>query len=146
MEAGLGLTRELRAMTTLPFAGIDLLRTIDPQHVSQLEVIKGRLTHALSATLQETEDRVAECERAGTALRADSVDESLQAARAAAYEDAEKQLLSVVSQAGEDFRERFAKARALLGDDWPLRHPFAVPAAMQPIHAPAVDAPGASSP
>lgn len=116
-------------MTTLPLAAIDLLRVIEPERVKLMEHIKQRLAARTDQSRETVERRALELEQVNDARRFRAVEESFAQDAARAEQDAARQIDRVATTGGAQFRQIFAKARALLGERWPLANLAAVPGA-----------------
>jgi hypothetical protein len=129
LELGERLKPEVRAMTSLPIAAVDLLRVVEPERIHLLEQSKGRLEQRLAAARRAAEGRAAEFERKPDPAGSGQIEMRLEQETALAQTKAERELDSAVAGATPSFRGYFAQARNLLGADWPLLSPIALPAA-----------------
>lgn len=123
------LKPEARPMTTLPLAAIDLLRVVEPERVKLMEHIKQRLAARTDQSRETVERRALELEQVNDARRFRAVEESFAQDAARAEQDAARQIDRVATAGGTQFRQIFARARALLGEQWPLANLAAVPGA-----------------
>lgn len=135
MTLGEQLEPDARAMSTLPIAAVDLLRVIEPERVKRMEEIKHRKDMQEDKVRQAAEQRAAELERKGNAQQLHMVEHDLAAATEDAWRIAAQELKAVTDGAGGLFRQIFAKARNLLGEQWPLESPIAMPRAPVPSGA-----------
>jgi len=128
LVSGAQLKPEVRSMTTLPIAAMDLLRVCDPARTAQIEQLKQRLDQGLATLEAEAENR-AGAEGAGISREAaTAIEQQLAAASQQAESAAEAQLAALVAEGADDYRHSFAHARELLGADWPLIGSAAIPA------------------
>jgi hypothetical protein len=131
INLGKRLKPEARAMTTLPLAAVDLLRVAEPERVKQMEGIKHRLDARIEKLREVAERHAAKLEKNGQPSQFRAVEEDLARETANAQREAAQDLDAVVASGGEQFRQIFAQARALLGVQWPLFSPVALPRASQ---------------
>ncbi len=128
LASGARLKPEVRSMTTLPIAAMDLLRVCDPARTAQIEQLKQRLDQGLATLEAEAENR-AGAEGAGISHEAAAaIEQQLAAASHQADSAAEAHLAALVAEGDDDYRHSFAHARELLGADWPLIGGAAIPA------------------
>jgi hypothetical protein len=130
LEVGERLKPEARAMTSLPIASVDLLRTLEPERIRLLEESKGRLEQRLVEARRAAEEGAADLERNPDPTTARRIESMLGQQTESARAEAERELESVVTEASPSFRDHFARARALLGADWPLLSPVGLAAAL----------------
>lgn len=127
LASGARLKPEVRGMTTLPIAAMDLLRVCDPARTAQIEQLKQRLDQGLAALEAEAESQ-AGAEGAGISREAaTAIEQQLAAASRQAESEAEARLAALVAEGADDYRQYFTQARELLGVDWPLIGGAAIP-------------------
>jgi tetratricopeptide (TPR) repeat protein len=135
MDFGQRLKPAVRGMTTLPLAAVDLLRVVEPERVKFMEDIKQRLDARIDQLRAAVEQRAAELERMGDVQKFHAVEDGLARKTAHAEQEAAQKLNATAASASVQFRQLFAKGRALLGDPWPLASPVALPRAPQTSQA-----------
>jgi hypothetical protein len=132
LKLGARLKPDARAMTTLPIAAADLLRIIEPDRIACMADVKHRLDARKDRALAATEARAVALEQADDPEPFAEAEEEL--ARETAYAEAEaaRELDAMAAAGSPRFREVFAVARDLLGQDWPLGSAAALPRAPKP--------------
>lgn len=136
LTLGEQLAPDVRAMTTLPVAAVDLLRVIDAARVKMIEDIKRRQNTRHGQALAAAEEHAAALENTDDMQALRTVETQLARELEAADETAARELDNVTTAGAADFRETFARARDLLGPDWPLNMPVALPAAASGVTYP----------
>lgn len=127
VDVGAALKPEARAMTTLPVALVDTLRTLDAPRVARMQLAKGRLQQALDGIGQRSEARGTQLAAAGAADALAIVDqERAQQAEAAAAE-ARTAMDAAAHGADAPFLQALARGKALLGADWLVDNDTALP-------------------
>lgn len=127
VDLGAALKPEARAMTTLPVALVDMLRTLEAPRVERMQLAKGRLQQALDGIGQRSEARGAQLTAAGVAGALAIVDqERAQQAEAAAAE-ARAAIDAAAQGAGAPFQQVLARGQGLLGVDWLVDNDTALP-------------------
>ncbi len=129
LTLGERLKPEERAMTTLPIAAIDLLRVVEPERVKMMEDIKHRQDAQIDASRTSAERRAATLEHTSDVKQLRAVEKSLMVEAAEAQQKATHHLEALVAAGGGPFRQIFARARDLLGGQWPLADSVAIPRA-----------------
>ncbi|MGH8578794.1 MAG: hypothetical protein ACREVK_01270 [Gammaproteobacteria bacterium] len=124
---GEALKPEARAMTTLPIAAVDLLRIVEPARVTQMEEVKHRLDARIDASRRTLEQQAQSLGETATQQQFQALEDDLSVAIAAADLDADRALESITSAGNQQFRRIFVKAREMLGKEWPLFSPAAMP-------------------
>ncbi|MPY87895.1 MAG: hypothetical protein GEU99_08240 [Luteitalea sp.] len=135
MDIGQGLEPNARAMTTLPVAGVDLLRTIDPERVHVLELTKARLETRLVEALRRAEERTISMEKNPDPVLAREIEADLNREIGQAHADAEQEIAPIVAAGSRPFQQQFARARQLLGPTWPMGSPLALPTLVETADA-----------
>lgn len=135
LDVGQRLKPEVRGMTTLPLAAVDLLRVVEPERVRFMEEIKHQLEARLDQLRAAVEQRAAELEQGGETQKFRAVEDGLARKTGHAEQEAAQKLNATATSGSSQFRQIFAKARALLGDSWPLASPVALPQAPQTSQA-----------
>ena len=120
-----------RQMTTLPIAAVDVLRVVEPKRVKRMEALKQRQEAQIGAARASAEQRIAVLEHNGDAQRLRVIEDRLAHETAQARQEAAQSLNKLVGAGNEQFRALFARARDLLGEQWPLLDPMAMPQAAQ---------------
>jgi hypothetical protein len=132
LSIGERMKPDVRAMTSLPIAAVDLLRTVDPYRVSRMDDIRRRLDAGMVEARTAAERCVAELERGGDQQQLRSVEDGLARETARLGQEAARELDAVAASAGEPFHRMFQRVRGLLGPTWPLDDPMAFPRAAEP--------------
>jgi hypothetical protein len=114
-------------MTTLPIAAVDLLRLLDADRVRAMEEVKRRVDEGSVAARARAEASATPLETDVNPQRAGEVDAALASDLAAAQQQGEQELSSLVAEAPEDFRDEFAMIRETLNADWPRAFLSAIP-------------------
>lgn len=120
LASGARLKPDVRGMTTLPVAAMDLLRVCDPARTAQIEQLKQRLDQGLATLEAKAEDRAGAEGASISREAAAAIEQDLAAASRQAESAAEARLAALVAEGADDYRHYFARARELLGADWPL--------------------------
>jgi hypothetical protein len=120
LTAGQRLRPEARAMTTLPLAANDLLGIIDEGKAKDIESIRVRGVQGLESLNDAFEQRMAPLERSGDRDAMLVAEQTLMRSNADLAQQVHRELATLVARAGSEFQERFAWARRLLGESWPL--------------------------
>jgi hypothetical protein len=113
------LKPEARPMTTLPLAGVELLRLIEPQRIKAMEQVSHHLNASISQSREQAERRVTELESSGDRRRLRAVEQQLTERIALAQQTAEQELDAACLTADPQFREVYSKLRELLSERWP---------------------------
>jgi tetratricopeptide (TPR) repeat protein len=123
-EAALALGETLppseRAMSTLPMAIGDLLRSMSPDRMRMLDAIGQRRGKRIEQARRSVEARAVELEGTTDPAEFHAAEARFEAERAAAAGAAGDELQSFASGGSDAFRRTFAKAKTLLGDAWPI--------------------------
>lgn len=128
MAFGEKLEPDMRNNTTMPIAAIDLLRVIEPPRVAEMEKIKQRRDATNERERSQIEQQAATAKQGDSAMLAAA--EFHQANEdALAKQTAYSELDPLVANGSEQFHDVFAPARDLLGQEWPLENPIALPQA-----------------
>jgi hypothetical protein len=132
LDIGASMKPDVRPMTTLPIAAVDVLRAADAPHVTALEHSKAVLEAKLTEALQRAERSAADLETGAEPPPCDAIDATLERERAEAYAETERDVAAIVAAANPAFREHFERGRRLLGVGWPMQIALAVPAVPEP--------------
>jgi hypothetical protein len=132
LDIGESMKPDVRPMTTLPIAAVDVLRAADAPQVTALEHSKAALEAKLTEALQRAERSGAELETDAEPPPYDAIDATLERERAEAYAETERDVTAIVAAANPAFREHFERGRRLLGVGWPMQIALAVRAVPEP--------------
>ncbi|MES2717008.1 MAG: hypothetical protein V4795_14660 [Pseudomonadota bacterium] len=136
VDLGASLKPEARAMTTLPVALVDALRTLDAPRVARMQQTKRRLQQALDGVRQRAEQRGAQLAAAQVPSALVIVDQERQQQAEAAATRAHAELDAAAQGAEADFIRTLARGRALLGADWLVDNDIALPPSPDEAAAP----------
>jgi len=126
LALGEGLKPEGRAMTTLPWLGVELLRLIEPQRTARIEALKHRLEREQAQRCAGMEQQAAALEAGGDAAALKQLEDRHAEHTQQALQQAQQQAEREAAGGGADFLAMFGHARRLLGPDWPLAMPGAI--------------------
>jgi hypothetical protein len=123
------LEPDARANSTLPIAAFDVLRLVDPERTREIEAIKHRMEARQKKAQETAEQQASMQEETAGPEQAQRIEQQLGADKQQAAQSATKELDLVVAKGSERFGEVFGRARVLLGPNWPLLDPIAIPSA-----------------
>ncbi len=129
MGLGEQMEPDMRNNTTLPIAAVDYLRVIELDRVKKMEAIKQRRDAGINQSREHAEQQAAQAEKSGVTEQLKAVESKLADETARAEQAAARELDALVTGADPQFRGIFAQARGLLGAEWPLENPVALPMA-----------------
>lgn len=118
LSLGEKLKPDVRAMTTLPIAAVDLLRTIDPQRIEHMEHIKFRQKKQEDAIRQRADQQAAELETSEDQQMFDAVEAELETAMDQARQWSAQRVGALAADGDKPFKQVAAKAQELLGASW----------------------------
>lgn len=127
LAMGAPLRSEVRGMTTLPLAAVDMLRAVDPERAASIEAVKLRLDQRLEQDRRTAGERIGAAGAAISEASAQAIERQLDESLARSRAAAENEIGQVVAQGSDTFAACFANARRLLGSDWPLLGTAAFP-------------------
>lgn len=126
------LEPDKRTMTTLPFAGMDILRALDPDRAKQVEDVKHRMDARQKQVLSNTEQQVSRLNDRAEAQQFHAVERSLEQGVREAEGIARQELNAIVANSSEPFRQYLADMQRLLGPEWPLTGTVAITPLLEP--------------
>jgi tetratricopeptide (TPR) repeat protein len=126
------LEPDTRANTTLPFAGMDILRVVDPDRAKRVEDLKHRMDTRQKQVLDMAEQQIASLSDRAEAQQFQAVDRSLEKGARDAEETARYELNAIVAESSEPFQRYVSEMRRLLGPEWPLTGTLAITPLSQP--------------
>ena len=119
----------MRSNTTLPIAVVDLLRVVEPKQVKKMEDIKRRRDMVIDQSRNRCEQHAASAEKNGDTGNLSAIELQMMDEAARAEHAAGRELDTLVSKGGPQYRQIYAHACELLGVAWPLVNPIALPSA-----------------
>jgi hypothetical protein len=120
LAVGERLRPDVRGMTTLPLAAIDLLRVLDDDRTKAIDEIRTRATGRAEALSGMLEQHAALHERTVDPGATRAVEDGLARENDAVAQQAEQELQALVTGADGAFQRAFARARRVIGRGWPL--------------------------
>ena len=133
LEYGQLLKPDVRAMTSLPLAAVDLLRVIEPERVASMEAVKGRFLGRTDAAREHLERSSRAVETGADVQQPEVLDATFRTDTTAALDAAAGELEGLAAAGGEQFTDAFAVVRALFHTAWPHALLDALPrAAVEP--------------
>ena len=120
LAMGAQLRAEVRGMTTLPLAAVDMLRAVDPERTASVEAVKLRLDRQLEQDRREAGEQAAAAGATISEASALQIESQLDESLARSRQAAEDELQQLVADGSGTFAACFANSRRLLGSDWPL--------------------------
>jgi tetratricopeptide (TPR) repeat protein len=129
LRLGAQLPAEERLATTLPIVAFDVLRLLDQERVTQMERIKHELDADVDQLKEAAEQQAAAAEHLHDPQHFRAIEETLARDIAGATKENADAFDALVAAGGKQFTESFEKARVLLGKEWPLTNPIAIPRA-----------------
>lgn len=114
------LKPEVRLLTTLPLAGVDLLLALDPERVAQMEQVKSDLEIRSRLAKAELERSAGALGGVATAETESAIEQRYQTTLQNLKIESAGRLDRIISSATPQFQQQFARSSHLLGDDWPL--------------------------
>jgi tetratricopeptide (TPR) repeat protein len=120
LTLGEQLEPDMRPMTSLPIAAVDLLRVIEPKRVEQMEHIKYHQNKQMDELRKKAEQRAAELEQSTQIQPFREIEKDLDQEIAKAEKSASQQIDSLYTSGSESFQQVFIRSRDLIGTTWPL--------------------------
>jgi tetratricopeptide (TPR) repeat protein len=120
LAMGAQLRAEVRGMTTLPLAAVDMLRAVDSERTASVEAVKLRLDRQLEQDRREAGEQAAAAGATISEASALQIESQLDESLARSRQTAEDELQQLVADASGTFAACFANSRRLLASDWPL--------------------------
>lgn len=120
------LEPDKRTMTTLPFAGMDILRAEDPDRAKRVEDVKHRMDARQKQILDKAEQQVAGLSDRAEAQQVQAVERSLEQGARKAEGTARHELNALVMDGSEPFQRYVLEMQRLLGLEWPLTGTVAI--------------------
>jgi len=117
---GSHLQPDLRLMSTLPIAALDLLRMLDARCVERMEKISNRAKARESDAFQALERQAAKLENRRDLASFDVAETQYTNQLQAAQQTVDQELLAAAGGGNRRFVEAFENARQLLGPQWPM--------------------------
>lgn len=114
------LKPEVRMMTTVPLAAIDLLRIIDPHRVQLMEDIKYHLVQSTQKANELMEQQAKNSDKSSDAQQLRAIEEKFKLEIERVEQKTIQSLDEVAKQGSDQFRDTFFQARGLLNKEWPL--------------------------
>ena len=133
LKLGQSLKSDARAMTTLPFAAIDLLRVIDPRRVSGMEYIAYQKNTRLEAAQSKADKNALALGKNEDPVAFQTIEKALEKETTHIGLSSARQVDTLAGAGCESFREVFSTSRKMLGDNWPINTLAGVPANAQSI-------------
>jgi tetratricopeptide (TPR) repeat protein len=124
LDLGRHLKPEARGMTTLPIAAMDLLRVLDAERVASMQQVRARLDERIKQAGDTLEERAQTVSPIDSAVIEQQHADQLEQAHA----QGDTELAELVAAAPKPFNAAFQRGRELLGEEWPLDNPIALPA------------------
>ena len=133
LDMGARLKPESRGMTTLPLAAAELLRLAGPDRMKEVELAKNEMDSRLYSLLQTLEQRSTELETANDPELLRKVEQDYLAEKEQTMQAAEQKLNALAQESGKEFSDVYKKNTTLLGPNWLLNNPIALPKSPSPM-------------
>lgn len=126
------LKPEERTQSTLPFAGMDILRVVEPRRAKRVEDVKHRMDARQKQVVNKAEQQVARLSDQAEAQQVHAVERSLELGMREAEAIARQEFQAIVADSSEPFQRYVSAMQRLLGPEWPLTGTVAITPLLEP--------------
>ncbi|MBX3305067.1 MAG: hypothetical protein KF751_03340 [Nitrospira sp.] len=121
-----------RTQSTLPFAGMDILRVVEPRRAKRVEDVKHRMDARQKQVVNKAEHQVARLSDQAEAQQFQAVERSLELGMREAEAIARQEFQAIVADSAELFQRYVSAMQRLLGPEWPLTGTVAITPLLEP--------------
>lgn len=126
------LEPDKRTMTTLPFAGMDILRAVELKRAKLVEDVKHRMDAQQKRVLGQAEQQSAALSERADAHQVQDIERNLEKGLREAEVIARQEFNALVAKSSERFQQYVASIQRLLGPEWPLTGTVAITPLLEP--------------
>lgn len=126
------LEPDTRTMTTLPFAGMDILRAVEPKRAKLVEEVKHRMDAQQKHVMSQAEQQSVALSERAEAHQIHAIERNLEKGLRQAEVTARQEFNALVAKSSELFQQHVATIQRLIGPEWPLTGTVAITPLLQP--------------